>query len=100
METGMLLPSGVGIRLGFKKVFSHKRKRLKLQSLSLKYWSECGDLNSGPLGPEPSALPAALHPESFIIIVAESGFVKKKIQHFFIESIERSYYNIHAILLT
>ena len=63
-------------------------KRLKLKSLSLKSWSECGDLNSGPLGPEPSALPAALHPESFIIIVAGSGFVKKKIQHFFIVSIE------------
>lgn len=25
-------------------------------------WSECGDLNPGPLGPEPSALPTALHP--------------------------------------
>ena len=29
----------------------------------LRRWSECGDLNPGPLGPEPSALPSALHPE-------------------------------------
>ena len=56
-------------------------------------------MNSGPLGPEPSALPTALHPESFIIIVAERCFVKKKIQHFFIESIDGSYYNIYAIFL-
>ena len=31
-------------------------------------WSECGDLNPGPLGPEPSALPTALHPVSPSII--------------------------------
>ena len=31
-------------------------------------WSECGDLNPGPLGPEPSALPTALHPVSLSII--------------------------------
>ena len=41
-----------------------KQKRLKTSVSSLKCWSECGDLNPGPLGPEPSALPSALHPES------------------------------------
>ena len=45
-------------------------------------WSECGDLNSGPLGPEPSALPSALHPEmsfpdSFYIIRSKAANVKK-----------------------
>ena len=41
-------------------------------------WSECGDLNSGPLGPEPSALPSALHPvfDSFVIIMKENRLVK------------------------
>ena len=40
-------------------------------------WSEWGDLNSRPLGPEPSALPTALHPEiSFIIIIRQTGIVK------------------------
>ena len=32
------------------------------------WWSEWGDLNSRPLGPEPSALPAALHPETAFIL--------------------------------
>ena len=80
----------------YKKVIK-KPDLLKNQAF---LWSECGDLNSGPLGPEPSALPAALHPESFIIIVAGSGFVKKKIQYFFIESQRGTYYNEYAILLT
>ena len=40
-------------------------------------WSEWGDLNSRPLGPEPSALPTALHPEIiFAIIISEVGIVK------------------------
>ncbi len=29
-------------------------------------WSEWRDLNPRPLGPEPSALPAALHPDKFV----------------------------------
>ena len=36
--------------------------------VSLFPWSERGDLNSRPLGPEPSALPAALLPVSLSII--------------------------------
>ena len=39
-------------------------------------WSECGDLNSGPLGPEPSALPAALHPVKLCYYTPFSPFVK------------------------
>ena len=30
--------------------------------IGVQLWSEWGDLNPRPLGPEPSALPAALHP--------------------------------------
>ena len=47
----------------------------KIQAL----WSECGDLNSGPLGPEPSALPSALHPvfDSFAIILSVCSIVKQ-----------------------
>ena len=44
---------------------SGERRRTKAEAIWLQpsfFWSECGDLNSGPLGPEPSALPAALHP--------------------------------------
>ena len=37
-------------------------KEPEIIDFELFLWSECGDLNSGPLGPEPSALPAALHP--------------------------------------
>ena len=45
-------------------------------------WSEWGDLNSRPLGPEPSALPTALYPEIKWqhqpllphFLVAEEGF--------------------------
>ena len=33
-----------------------------LRFLGFLFWSEWGDLNPRPLGPEPSALPAALHP--------------------------------------
>ena len=34
-------------------------------------------MNSRPLGPEPSALPTALHPEIiFVIIISEVGIVK------------------------
>ena len=36
--------------------------------VSLFLWSERGDLNSRPLGPEPSALPTALLPVSLFII--------------------------------
>ena len=46
---------------------------------ALRRWSEWGDLNSRPLGPEPSALPAALHPESFSIIMIHVQIVKMKV---------------------
>ena len=39
-------------------------------------WSEWGDLNPRPLGPEPSALPAALHPVSPPIIFPDGAAVK------------------------
>ena len=39
-------------------------------------WSEWGDLNPRPLGPEPSALPAALHPVSPPIIFPNRRAVK------------------------
>ena len=42
--------------------FNKKRRRERLKSATT--WSEWGDLNSRPLGPEPSALPTALHPET------------------------------------
>ena len=45
--------------------------------IGVRLWSEWGDLNSRPLGPEPSALPTALHPEIiFAIIISEVGIVK------------------------
>ena len=39
-------------------------------------WSEWRDLNPRPHGPEPCALPTALHPVSFFIIEAPAGSVK------------------------
>ena len=39
-------------------------------------WSEWRDLNPRPHGPEPCALPTALHPDGYIIIVASGGVVK------------------------
>ena len=48
-------------------------------------WSECGDLNPGPHGPEPCALPSALHPvmeDSFCIIMIPALLVKKKSRRF------------------
>ena len=42
-------------------------------------WSEWGDLNPRPLGPEPSALPAALHPVSLTIIRCRNVSVKREI---------------------
>ena len=48
-------------------------------------------MNSRPLGPEPSALPAALHPESFIIIMTLPLNVKSKVQassHLFLRLIQ------------
>ena len=42
-------------------------------------WSEWGDLNPRPLGPEPSALPAALHPVSRSIIGALVSAVKENL---------------------
>ncbi len=45
--------------------FSKKSEGLKpLKFQALVGWSECRDLNPGPLGPEPSTLPSALHPEN------------------------------------
>ena len=55
------------------------KKSLKQIVLSSFPWSEWGDLNSRPLGPEPSALPAALHPESFLIIMTLHLNVKSKV---------------------
>lgn len=52
-----------------KNFFSYKQPAF----LSTVFWSEWRDLNSRPLGPEPSTLPTALHPDalsSFTIIVA------------------------------
>ena len=56
-----------------------ERKRTPILKIRVRIWSECGDLNSGPLGPEPSALPSALHPvlfDSFDIILFADGVVK------------------------
>ena len=59
---------GINIKMQVaKKVHENKQKRAETQSFLLNLWSECGDLNSGPLGPEPSALPAALHPGAFCL---------------------------------
>ena len=57
------------------------KKRTCFKRNKLFSWSECGDLNSGPLGPEPSALPSALHPVLFYscaIILSEKGIVKNR----------------------
>ena len=58
--------------------FGQKEKERKYRiNTCVPIWSEWGDLNSRPLGPEPSALPTALHPEiSFIIIIRQCGIVK------------------------
>ena len=68
----------------------NKAKRIRVSITQIRYehskWSECGDLNPGPLGPEPSALPSALHPEteyrllsdSFCIIMIPTVLVKNK----------------------
>ena len=52
----------------------------------LRRWSECGDLNPGPHGPEPCALPSALHPEmlrvsprSFYSIMTLPALVKNNL---------------------
>ena len=37
------------------------------------FWSEWRDLNPRPLGPEPSALPTALHPDAAIDIIRDGG---------------------------
>ena len=58
--------------------FLQKEKERKYRiNTCVPIWSEWGDLNSRPLGPEPSALPTALHPEIiFAIIISEVGIVK------------------------
>ena len=56
---------------------------------ALSFWSEWGDLNSRPLGPEPSALPSALHPEML-------DYYNPHIAHcqeYKIESLKRVFYN-------
>ena len=47
--------------------------------IGVQLWSEWGDLNPRPLGPEPSALPAALHPVSRSIIGALARAVKENL---------------------
>ena len=63
---------------GVEMLTAAQRKKKKPAKAGFSFWSECGDLNSGPLGPEPSALPSALHPvfDSFVIIMKEILLVK------------------------
>jgi hypothetical protein len=60
------------------KIRPENRKRaLKPFGFKAPYWSEWRDLNPRPLGPEPSALPTALHPDAAKDIIRDgSGNVK------------------------
>ena len=67
---------------GPRRIRKEKKDRITRCGL---FWSEYRDLNPRPLGPEPSALPAALYPEEgkllsradcLIIIGIVSPFVK------------------------
>ena len=49
-----------------------------IAALGIVIWSEWRDLNPRPHGPEPCALPAALHPEIYSIIIRLSTSVKRK----------------------
>ena len=46
-----------------------EQRRGYRDALSFAIWSEWRDLNPRPHGPEPCALPAALHPDSYPIII-------------------------------
>ena len=48
---------------GFKSLLDQTHREREGTSPSLSLWSEWRDLNPRPLGPEPSTLPSALHPE-------------------------------------
>ena len=73
------------LHIGSQKAkFAHLRatnlknsQKLKRESpLRTFPWSEWRDLNPRPHGPEPCALPTALHPDSYIIIVVLPVSVK------------------------
>ena len=55
-----------------------EQRREYRNTLSFAIWSEWRDLNPRPHGPEPCALPAALHPEIYSIIVFLFVYVNRK----------------------
>ena len=70
---------------GVEAVGSTQRSKQKCRLIKMRrhFWSEWRDLNPRPLGPEPSTLPAALHPE------IESVSTSSKTRHIIIKDIPR-----------
>ena len=66
----------------------NKEKALKTLSFQGFFWSKCGGSNSGPHGPEPCALPAALHLD-FGKILSFLQVVKSVVKVKFCEKYER-----------
>ena len=48
------------------EVLKKVQKIRRFHQKSADFWSEWRDLNPRPLGPEPSALPTALHPDAVL----------------------------------
>ena len=61
----------MGQKMGQKWVSKNEalkkvQKIRRFHQKSADFWSEWRDLNPRPLGPEPSALPTALHPDAVL----------------------------------
>ena len=67
LQRGSLM-CGIAEKPYFKRFSGIEKVHRNSIKITVDLWSECGDLNPGPLGPEPSALPTALHPVSPSII--------------------------------
>ena len=76
--------------------FSNLKEKVRI----IIFWSEWRDLNPRPLGPEPSALPTALHPEIFnYITIAMRLFFQRRATNYRSETLSHCSLEAHRIAL-